>query len=484
MNLEWNVDEMTIRTVLRLGLGGAAGFAVVAPLALGLYATAYMPITVVVVVLLIACVVVVIGMIALYLWVGHAIKARHKVLIDVCREYVAGNHTARVRVRGDDELALLSMLLNTLLDNQGRVERDSAQWHDDTLLALRMQVERLLQEVTRFLQGKHTGEENMASEVLGMLVDSFAHLIDMLTQIISQVQTTSGQAAVVTQKVEEHAKKLQLASAEQVVQMRQGAQDVLALAVFLQMMVRTIQISSEGAQEATRQAASAELAVHKTMEGMQRAQAQLYTTKEAINSLENDTSALHEIQHTIADIGQHTSIVARNAATVKGEQGERGATIAEEIRMLSERLNQASSRFGTLTTGMQGNTHTACEAAGEMAEVWSIGTHLVAEAARALSVLLQEADQPAQVLAGFAPDTVLQTKRAGKVALTLQQLAEGMEQTHGELQQALERVAALANLSEQLRTDVSSIQVPAVLLSSNGHLKPSAQLEQRNVLTG
>src|SRR2546423_8356514 len=71
-------------------------------------------------------VLVLVGILSVNYVVQRKIRERYQELIDVCRDYLGGDRSARASVIGDDEFATLSSTLITVLDIQGIASASSS----------------------------------------------------------------------------------------------------------------------------------------------------------------------------------------------------------------------------------------------------------------------------------------------------------------------------------------------------------------------
>ena len=126
MNPDRNRGGMTVNGLMQLGLVLSAVIPVIMIAFLGVFASQRIQSsgnnadsTTFVLVVVACAIVALIGVLTVNYFVQREVKSRLLGLVDVCRDYAGGDRTIRAVVNGDDEFAMLSMSLNTLLDNQG-----------------------------------------------------------------------------------------------------------------------------------------------------------------------------------------------------------------------------------------------------------------------------------------------------------------------------------------------------------------------------
>src|SRR5438477_8331274 len=138
----------SIDTLMKIGLSASTAIPVILIAILGIFARLIDP-TAFVFVVGICAMAVLVGVLTINYFVRRKIQDRLLGLVDVCRNYAGGDRAVRATTVGDDEFAMLSMSLNTLLDSQGLisggVSSNSGSVGNDAA-ALQAQIEKLLQE--------------------------------------------------------------------------------------------------------------------------------------------------------------------------------------------------------------------------------------------------------------------------------------------------------------------------------------------------
>ncbi len=394
--------------------------------------------------------------------VQRRIKDKLLGLNDVCRDYAAGDRSARALVQGDDEFAMLSNSLNGVFDGQSGSAGPQMTAGGDAA-ALQAQIEKLLQEVSAVGDGDLRVQAEVTPDTLGVLADSFNYMIEELAKVVGRVQSTAVQVTNATRRILDRSADLAQASETQVAQISQTSQAVEALAIFIQNVARNAMTSVEVAQEALHSATSGQQSVRQTIDGMMLIRENVQETSKKIKRLGERSNEIGEIVRLIEDIADQTNLLALNAAiqsAMAGEHGRGFAVVADEIRLLAERSTESTKKIATLVKSIQGDTYDAVVAMEASTQEVVKGSQLADEAGNALNSIYSAVERQAKMIESIARSAQEQTPVSEAVAVTMVQISEVIRQTDAGTQEAAVSVSYLAELSEQLRASVSTFQLP------------------------
>ena len=458
-----NKSGMSIDTLMKIGLSASTAIPVVLIAVLGIIARLIDPTTFVLVVGTFAMGVLV-AVLTINYFVRRRIQDRLLSLVDVCRNYAGGDRAVRASVNGDDEFAMLSVSLNTLLDSQGLLSgAAAASSAGNDAAALQAQIEKLLQEVSAVGDGDLRVQAEVTPDTLGVLADSFNYMIEELAKVVGRVQNTAVQVTHATRRILDRSAELAQASETQVAQISQTTEAVEALAIFIQNVAGNAQLSAEAAQEALRNANTGEVAVRQTIDGMMLIRENVQETSKKIKRLGERSNEIGEIVRIIEDIADQTNLLALNAAiqsAMAGEHGRGFAVVADEIRLLAERSTESTKRIATLVKSIQGDTFEAVVAMEDSTQEVVKGSQLADEAGHALSSIYAAVERQAQMIENIARAANEQASVSENVAVAMGQISEITRQTNTGAQESAVSVSYLSELADQLRASVSTFRLP------------------------
>ena len=453
---------MTVSSLLVMGLTTSVAIPVVAIIVLGIL-RGVVDQTAFLYAVGVCVLVVLVGVLTVNYFVRRRIQDRTLGLVDVCRNFAAGDRAVRATVIGDDEFAMLAMSLNTLLDSQGFAAGGVTAAGGNDAAALQAQIEKLLQEVSAVGDGDLRVQAEVTPDTLGVLADSFNYMIEELAKVVGRVQSTAVQVTNATRRILDRSDELAQGSATQVEQIQQTTDAVEALAIFIQNVARNAQLSTESAQEALRNANTGQQAVRQSIDGMMVIRENVQETSKKIKRLGERSNEIGEIVRIIEDIADQTNLLALNAAiqsAMAGEHGRGFAVVADEIRLLAERSTESTKRIATLVKSIQGDTYEAVVAMEDSTQEVVKGSQLADEAGRALNSIYTAVERQAQMIATIAQAANEQAQVSENVAVAMGQISEITRQANSGTQEAAMSVSYLSELADQLRASVSTFRLP------------------------
>jgi methyl-accepting chemotaxis protein len=488
MNPDRNKGGMTVNALMQTGMFLSTAVAVIAIAALGFIASGAissekLSTNTFYLIVMFCAIVVVLGIFFTHYAVQRKIKDRLLSLVDVCRDYAGGDRTVRVTVNGDDEFAMLSMSLNTLLDTQGNMANGvvALGGNSGDASALQAQIEKLLQEVSAVGDGDLRVQAEVTPDTLGVLADSFNYMIEELAKVVGRVQSTAVQVTNAARRILDRSADLAQATETQVEQIEQATHAVGALASFIQDVAQSAQRSVDVSQEALRNATTGQKAVRQTIEGMMQIRENVQETSKKIKRLGERSNEIGEIVRIIDDIADQTNLLALNAAiqsAMAGEHGRGFAVVADEIRLLAERSTESTKRIATLVKSIQGDTYEAVVAMEDSTQEVVKGSQLADEAGRALNTIYGAVERQAKLIEGIAHSAQQQASVSDAVAAAMSQIQEITRQTDAGMQEGAVNVSYLADLAEQLRASVSTFRLPEHAEELTGPFAPVPSISE------
>src|SRR6266446_488808 len=225
------------------------------------------------------------------------------------------------------------------------------------------------------------------------------------------------------------------------------------LTASIERMAEHVALSATVAEQALTNAQHGTTAVQDTVQGIQRMRIQVQDTAKRVKHLEAHAQEVSEIGERIADMADHTGVLALNVSVQAAKAGDRGqdaAVVAAEMEHLTGHTVEATKRIAHVVHTIQRETNevvTALEGSTKELAQWVEATSQAGQALGEIeqtSVRLTELIQSiSQVVAQQASSSATLSKTMDEMSTVTQQTAVGTKQVATSLNHLTLRVGTL-----------------------------------------
>ena len=152
-------------------------------------------------------------------------------------------------------------------------------------------------------------------------------------------------------------------------------------------VARNTSQAADAAHEANREAADGRQVLHRAISAIQAMSAEVNKTSAALDTLRKESEQIGGILHVIRDIAEQTNLLALNAAIEAARAGEQGrgfAVVADEVRSLAMRTQEATQQIQGMIKAVQEGTQAAVKAMDPSRQTAANGAELVSQAGDSL----------------------------------------------------------------------------------------------------
>lgn len=390
-------------------------------------------------------------------------------LIDLFSSIGMGDFKARAEIVSSDELGTLANALNAMLDNtlvliQSREERDKIQ----------ASIMKLLEEISGLAEGDLTRRAEVTTEITGALADSFNSMAEQLSEVVQNVKSATEQVTSTISEVDESTTQLALASDKQSSQVAQAIEAIAEMTVSIQQVSENAVQSATVSEQSTVNAKEGAEAVKATNKAMESIRENVQETARSIKRLGESSQEIGNIVQLINDIANRTSILALNAsiqAAMAGDAGRGFAVVAEEVQRLAERSTNATKQIDALIKNIQGEINEAGTSMEQSIQRVVEGSSLANNAHNKLQEIDSVSSQLAQLIKSISMATTQQVAASEHISYTMEEMGQVSTKNLTTSQQTAVAMKKLAETSESLANSVETFK-----LGDNGASKPEPRL--------
>lgn len=251
--------------------------------------------------------------------------------------------------------------------------------------------------------------------------------------------------------------------------MEQQQQESQQASVAMNEMMTTVQEVSNHAEEAAEASRTADteanqgrVVVNQAVKGIQQLVADVEQTSDAIQSLSSESENIDTVLNVIQGIAEQTNLLALNAAIEAARAGESGrgfSVVADEVRTLAQRSQEATEEIKTIIERLQSGAKVAVVAMNKGLEHTAENAQQVEAAGRSLDTIADSVGLITNMNNQIAVAATEQTSVTELVNQGMLTIAKVSEQTASATENLTQTSNYLAQLSSDLNGLISQFKV-------------------------
>ncbi|MEH0687507.1 methyl-accepting chemotaxis protein [Vibrio cholerae] len=241
------------------------------------------------------------------------------------------------------------------------------------------------------------------------------------------------------------------------------------LATAMSEMTSTVQTVADHAQNAsaltesaTGQAQSGQHFVKGTVDKISALSKDIAASAQAVNEVEESVEAIGSVVGTIQGISEQTNLLALNAAIEAARAGEAGrgfAVVADEVRNLAQRTQQATVEIQDMISQLQSSASSAVELMEQSVVEAAEGVELVTNAGGELDGIVSQVNQINDMNFQIATAAGQQSSVAEEMNQNLTNVRELVEASVVVVTELLETSEMMQRNAEELDEKITSFRV-------------------------
>lgn len=241
------------------------------------------------------------------------------------------------------------------------------------------------------------------------------------------------------------------------------------LATAMSEMSSTVQTVADHAQNASsltesasNQAQTGQSFVNGTVAKITELSQDISASAQAVNQVEDSVESIGSVIGTIQGISEQTNLLALNAAIEAARAGEAGrgfAVVADEVRNLAQRTQEATVEIQEMITQLQSNANTAVELMEKSVVEAAEGVELVTNAGNELDGIVRQVNQINDMNFQIATAAGQQSSVAGEMNQNLTNVRELVEASVTVVSELLETSEIMQQNAEELDKKITSFKI-------------------------
>ena len=379
-------------------------------------------------------------------------------LAALARRIHQGETNARAIITGQDEIAIVGRLINSMLDSIVRHVQETKAQHD----LLQSQVEKLVNEVSGVGEGDLRVQAEVSADTLGVLADAFNCMVEQLSSLIVRVKSVAFEVEAGTAIVTRQTNHLLTTATTQLGQIDTTSKTIETMKKASHQVAERTQILEETAHKTNVAVQSGRGSVEEMLAGIEQIQANVHESATSALGLNKHSHQIDGIIEVIAGFAQQTNRLALDAsiqAAMAGDQGKGFQAIAGDIRRLAEKTKEQVQIITNIGRSVRNEIAAVSESVKTIEQETAHGVSSIQDMRRTLSTIFGVVEQQSYEIGQINQMINRQSSSLREITRVMQIASETTQEGSKSTHIITQKMQYMTRIAEQLLISVEAFHL-------------------------
>ncbi|MDH5573341.1 MAG: methyl-accepting chemotaxis protein [Gammaproteobacteria bacterium] len=299
------------------------------------------------------------------------------------------------------------------------------------------------------------------SDELGSLGKNISTMKQQLRKMLGNIRNSANQLNSFVSSLSDITHQAMVSIEQQKSETEQVVAAITEMSANSREVAGNASMTAESASGADQAANNGKLVVQKTVSSIETLADKVNSAAESINRVEQDTDSIGSILEVIRGIAEQTNLLALNAAIEAARAGEQGrgfAVVADEVRTLASRTQNATGEIQARITQLQSGANQAVSVMNEGREQTTQSVDYVLSTRDSLNEITQAVTTISEMSTQIATAAEQQSAVVEEVSRNANNISDVNVNNAAAVQEIVHATQELSRLSGSLNTAVASFK--------------------------